>query len=134
MSVGGEAVSERGTDTEARQSLPACSARSGRVGSTNQAKKLASSRAQVVARGGQEAAASQRPRHRARQQAMVVAGSSLDRHTTAKEAGLPKFKVSAWVAYVLRVQSTNRSINMSRLYSRGAQCYLPVQCQTHQNQ
>jgi hypothetical protein len=75
---------------------------------------------QVVARGGQEAAASQRPRHRARQQAMVVAGSSLDRHTTAKEAGLPKFKVSAWVAYVLRVQSTNRSINMSRLYSRGA--------------
>ena len=53
---------------------------------------------------------------------------------TAKEAGLPEFKVSAWVAYVLRVQSTNRSINMSRLYSRGAQCYLPVQCQTHQNQ
>jgi hypothetical protein len=28
MSVGGEAVSERGTDIEARQSLPACSVRS----------------------------------------------------------------------------------------------------------
>src|SRR4029453_11062105 len=49
----------------------------------------------------------QRPRHRARQQAMVVAGSSLDRHATPKEAGLPKFKVSAWAAYVLRVHSTN---------------------------
>src|SRR5437899_2373830 len=56
-------------DIETRQSLPACSVRSGRVGCTDQAKKLAASWAQAVARGRQEAAASQRPRHRARQQA-----------------------------------------------------------------
>jgi transposase len=56
-------------DIETRQSLPARSIRSGRMGCTDQAQELGSSRAQAVARGGQEAAASQRPRHRARQQA-----------------------------------------------------------------
>ena len=43
--------------------------RSGRLGCTDQAEELGSARAQVVARGGQEATSSQRPRHRARQQA-----------------------------------------------------------------
>jgi hypothetical protein len=56
-------------DIETRQSLPACSVHSGRVGCTDQAEELAAPRPQAVARGGQEAAASQRPRHRARQQA-----------------------------------------------------------------
>ena len=45
------------------------SVRSGRMGCADQAQELASPRPQAVARGGQEAAASQRPRHRARQQA-----------------------------------------------------------------
>jgi Transposase len=53
-------------DIEARQSLPARSICSGRMGCTDQTQELGSSRAQAVARGGQEAAASQRPRHRAR--------------------------------------------------------------------
>jgi transposase len=58
-----------GQDIETRQSLPARSVRSGRVGFTDQAKELGSSWAQAMARGGQKAAPSQRPRHRARQQA-----------------------------------------------------------------
>jgi hypothetical protein len=45
------------------------SVRTGRMGCTDQAHELGSSRAQAVARSGQEAAASQRPRHHARQQA-----------------------------------------------------------------
>jgi hypothetical protein len=45
-------------DIETRQSLPARSVRSGRVGHTDQAEELGSSRAQALARSGQEAAAS----------------------------------------------------------------------------
>src|SRR5262249_13014358 len=58
-----------GQDIEARQSLPVGSVRSGRMGCIDQAEELGSTRAQVVARSGQEAAASQRPRYRTRQQA-----------------------------------------------------------------
>jgi transposase len=52
-----------------RQSLPAGLVRAGGMGCADQAQELAAPRPQAVARGGQEAVASQRPRYRARQQA-----------------------------------------------------------------
>src|SRR5262245_5427844 len=65
-------------DIQARQSLPACLVRPGGMGCADQAQQLAAPRPQAVARGGQEAAASQRPRHRARQQAARIVWSVLD--------------------------------------------------------
>ena len=56
-------------DIETWESLPARSVRSGRVGRIDQAEELGSSRAQALARNGQEAATSQCSRYRARQQA-----------------------------------------------------------------
>jgi len=53
-------------DFQTRQSLPACLVRAGRMGCADQAEELAAPRPQAVARGGQETAASQRPRHCAR--------------------------------------------------------------------
>jgi transposase len=52
-----------------RTILGKISKRGNRLGCTDQAQELEPARPQAVARGGQEAAASQRPRHRARQQA-----------------------------------------------------------------
>ncbi len=56
-------------DIEAWQSLPACPVRPGGMGCIDQAQELGAPRAQAMARGGQEAAAPQRARHRPRQQA-----------------------------------------------------------------
>src|SRR6266487_6634233 len=56
-------------DIEAWQLLPARPVRPGGVGCADQAKELGAPRAQALARGGQQAAAPQRARHRARQQA-----------------------------------------------------------------
>ena len=56
-------------DIEAWQSLPTGPVRAGSVGRADQAKELGAPWAQALARGRQEAAAPQRARHRARQQA-----------------------------------------------------------------
>src|SRR6266542_5492094 len=56
-------------DLEAWQSLPAGPVRPGGMGCADQAQELGAPRAQALARGGQEAAAPQRARDRACQQA-----------------------------------------------------------------